>query len=116
MQKITAHEIRKGLIDMGINPISADLFLGYNHKRPEIWKEFEAMALHLCESGEKQFGAKAVVEKIRWEREQSRNDKGEYAISNSMVSCYARVFVLKYPEYRNRIVLKEAHGPLKEAA
>ena len=97
-----------------INFFSADLFIAYHRERPKIWEEFAAAALALCEDGERRISAKHICEKIRYERQMEK--RGEFKISNSMVSLYARVFVLKYPEYADRIVLKEAVGPKVEAA
>ena len=107
-------EVRTRLIAMGVNFFSADVFLAYHRERPLIWAEFEKAALELCSEGRERISAKHVCEKIRYEREFKK--LGEFKISNSMVSLYARVFVMKHPQYSAKFVLKECVGPKQEAA
>lgn len=89
-----------------------EMFMEYHKQNPRIWKEFQKYALQVAQS-KKSFGAKAVMERIRWDAEIER--KGEFKVSNNFTAYYARLFAAKYPEHKNLFFFKEVHG-LKEAA
>lgn len=80
----------------------------------EIWELFEQFALHAAKAGVTKFGAKAIVERIRWECAMQR--KGEFKIGNSYVAYLARLFIAKYPEHEDLFELREVKGFKAEAA
>lgn len=63
---------------------------------PEVWREFEAMALRLIADGKKA-GAIDILARIRWERVVEQ--KAEFKCNNTDAPYYARIFALKYPQH-----------------
>lgn len=112
----TKGEIKAGLIAMGIDINIAELFIAYHAKRPEIWQQFERMALWLIKNRHENFGAKEIFEALRRGNEDIASSEKEFKLNNNFTSIYARVFVLFHPEYRHRIELRQARGALRMAA
>jgi hypothetical protein len=113
MVTLSKSQVFKGLCELGVTPAAADLFRQYHSQRPQIWKAFEATALHLLSTRGGDFGAKEVFENLR-----RGNDElptiGEFKLDNNFTAMYARVFVLFHPEYKARIKLKKAAGYAEE--
>jgi hypothetical protein len=114
MATLSKSQVFKGLCEMGVNPSAADLFLQYHSQRPQIWRAFEATALHLLASRGGDFGAKEVFENLRRGNEELPTI-GEFKLDNNFTAMYARVFVLFHPEYKARIKLKKAAGYTEES-
>ena len=75
-------------------------FEEYGKQNPEIWQEFEKIALQLIFKGVKRYGAKAIFEIIRYHRFlENRGDK--FKVNNNYTAGYARKFVEKYPQYKD---------------
>lgn len=113
---IMKSEIRARLIDMGIDPVSADVFLAYHSKRPEIWRNFEKAALYLLTNRGGDFGAKEVFEWLRRGNDEMSKRAGEFKLNNNFTSMYGRVFVIFHPEYASRVPLRAARGVRSMAA
>ena len=74
-------------------------FLEYDLENFRLWKLFEHLALQAAQAGRKNFGAKAIMERIRWYTTIERPQDDEYKICNSWTSFYARKFALKHPRH-----------------
>ncbi len=99
---------RLELIACGINAETVDLFLVWHQDNPEIWREFERLALQAIERGVTEWGAKGVMEVVRWNiRLQTRQD---FKVNNNWTAIYARIFSMKYPQYRDFFKYREAKG------
>jgi hypothetical protein len=109
MVSLSKAQVFNGLCEMGVASSAADLFLQYHSQRPQIWRAFEATALHLLASRGGDFGAKEVFENLRRGNEELPTI-GEFKLDNNFTAMYARVFVLFHPEYKARIKLKKARG------
>lgn len=72
----------------------------YDTQNPEIWAEFEKIALKLIRQGITHYGAKSIFEVIRWHRIVRANDK-QFKINNNYTAYYARKFLQKYPQYQD---------------
>ena len=44
-------------------------FLHYHKANPQVWQAFERYALEAAKSGKKKYGAKSIMERVRWEFE-----------------------------------------------
>jgi hypothetical protein len=100
-QKLDGRLIKIGLVSEFKAPaITAELFLAYHMKRPEIWKAFEKYALEAWDSGRRKYTAQGIIHRVRWSREIEQSGE-DFLISNKFIAYYARVFLLKYPEARN---------------
>jgi hypothetical protein len=109
-------EIRETLIGMGIEPVSADLFLAYHKSRPEIWRNFEKAALYLLVNRDGDFGAKEVFEWLRRGNDELSRSVSDFKLNNNFTSLYGRVFVIFHPEFAARVPLRAARGPKRIAA
>lgn len=98
---------RNALIAAGVNFFTADMFLTYHLKNPQIWKAFEARTLECIAQGQRK-GAKAIMEDVRWAEKVG-------SVKNEFISYYARTFAIKHPAHRDYFVFKEVKG-LKERA
>jgi hypothetical protein len=98
---MTGLEMRQALIGMGVNYFTADTFISYHKKYPQIMKAFEQEAFAQIERGQKQLRAKDIAENIRGRAG---------SIQNSMISYYGRAFVIKYPQHKSMFVFKETKG------
>lgn len=87
-------------------------FSAWIKEHRDIWELFEDYAKRAAAAGQK-FGAKAIVERIRWECVVER--RGEFKIQNSMTAYMARFFTAKWPEYSDLFAFREVRG-IKEAA
>lgn len=95
------------LIEADVPKETAIKFFEYHMERQHIWKEFEKFALKVVSAGKK-IGAKAIVERIRWEVEIEQC--GEFKVSNSYTAYYARIFQIKYPQYADIFTTNEVKG------
>ena len=73
---------------------------GFNqrfNRTPEVWREFEAVALRLI-TQHKKAGAIDILARIRWERVVEQKHDA-YKCNNNDAPILARVFALKYPQH-----------------
>lgn len=77
------------------NPPSFD---EYDRANPQIYESFRRFALQVIGAGRRRFGAKAVMERIRWDTLISAKDDG-FKINNNYTADYARKFIAEFPEY-----------------
>ena len=75
-----------------------DEFIAFNTNNPEVWVMFRDFTFQLISAGRKRFGAKAIFERIRWEKILTTSDK-DFKINNNYCAYYARMFMNIYPEY-----------------
>lgn len=108
---MTSEQARDALIDSGIDAVTVDAFMTWHLKNITVWQMFEAEALRLISVGKKHWGAKALAEWIRHERASKEGGQfGDYAVANSFVAYYARVFAIKYPQYKDFFEYREVKG------
>lgn len=65
---------------------------------PAIWNEFKDLALQMIGRGIKRYGAKAIMEVIRFHRAVRSNDPC-FKVNNNLTSYYARRFHREFPQY-----------------
>lgn len=83
-------------------------FSDYVHANRGVWEAFERFALEAAATGRKHFGAKLIVERVRWECEIEQ--RGEFKCNNNFTAYLARLFVTKYPEHRDLFEFREVSG------
>jgi len=91
-----------------------EMFLQYDAENPEIWAEFESIALDLIKRGRTHYSAYAILEVIR--HHTIINGSDEFKVNNNYRSGYARKFAAKYPKYRRFFELREKQIAAKEMA
>lgn len=84
----------------------------FHKQHPEIWNLFLKFTFEKIDSGHKYYGAKSVMERVRWE-----TPAGGTApkINNNYVSFYSRRFAEMFPQhlnfFRTRIQTSELSPP-----
>jgi len=84
----------------------------FHQEHPEIWVLFCKFALEKIDQGHEYYGAKSVMERVRWE-----TPAGGKApkINNNFVSFYSRRFAEAFPEhinfFRTRIQTSQSSPP-----
>ena len=71
-------------------------FHEYHINNPQVYDKFEKMALTMARRG-RTFGAKAIMEVMRWNTMVSGDD--DYKINNSYTAYYSRLFEKNNPEH-----------------
>lgn len=89
-------QVKHSLWMNGVNPETIDAFVKAFQESPEVWFEFEKLALYVIQRG-KRVGAMAIVNKLRWEVE--IEGSGDWKVNNNWAPYYARVFELKHPKF-----------------
>lgn len=70
-----------------------------------VWALFERFSLEMWRAGRSHYGAKGVMERVRWETVAGGGDP--FKISNDHVAFYARRFMRDHPEVGSFFRLKE---------
>ena len=104
---LTLDEVRAELRKEGVPEATIDGFFESFQANPEIWRMFERYTLDAIGANRK-LGAKAIMERVRWEAEIERNQ--EFKVSNNWTAYYARTFAMKHPAYRNYFDFKTVRG------
>jgi hypothetical protein len=98
---------REHLINHGAHPKRVDAFFKSFTANPAVWRQFERYALDAIQT-QRKLGAKAIMERVRWETEIERNE--DFKVSNNWTAYYARIFALKYPAFRDYFDFKRMKG------
>jgi|694.fasta_scaffold02764_37 hypothetical protein len=100
-------QARERLLAEGVPAETVAAFIENFLANPLVWRQFERFALDAIQTRRK-LGAKAVMERVRWETEIERNE--DFKVSNNWTAYYARIFALKHPAYRNYFDFKQVRG------
>lgn len=88
----------------------------FHDKHPDVWRMFKAYTISLINRGFKNYGAKSVMERIRWEKAYAdENGINTFKINNNYTAFYARRFMTMYPLYEGFFRLREQISKDKEA-
>jgi len=87
-----------------------DAFAAFHLANPRVWRLFKRFALDVISSGQINYSANAIFERIRWHMEiETKSD--EVKLNNNFRAYYARMFHLAYPQhegfFRNRRLTSE---------
>jgi len=100
LANISSNQIREILSDR--DPELVERFIQYNRSNKDILDLFIKNSLTMYHVGYKNYSAKAIAEKIRWDKDLSRafsKDPGaEFKLNNNYTACYARVVMAKVPQ------------------
>ena len=69
----------------------------YHRQHPEVWDLFCAFTREVIRAGHKNYSAKAIFERIRWERDIGGKTGDAFKLNNNYRAFYARRFMKKYP-------------------
>lgn len=83
-------------------------FLEYHETNPQIWKAFSRKTFQTIDRGFRQFGAKAILEIIRWETGVAADGADGFKVNNTYAPYYARLFAVRYPEHKDFFRMRES--------
>ena len=101
------------LIVQGCPVETVKQFFAWHNANPDVWKAFEVKTLDLIRSGREHYGAKAIMEVVRFETIVQGGE--DFKINNDYTAYYARIFALKYPQHEVFFEFRRIEG-LKKAA
>ena len=87
----------------------------YHTKHPEVWELFCEFAFQMISKGYKHDSAKAVFERIRWEKDAGGDGVTQFKVGNNHPAFYARAFMKKYPQHNGFFRLREQTSHKKPA-
>lgn len=72
----------------------------FHKKHPKVWHLFCGFTLELIQRGFRHYGAKSIMERIRWHTD-TPDDEGRstFKINNNYTAFYSRGFMEKYKEH-----------------
>jgi hypothetical protein len=88
---------RQALIAAGAGLADVEAFFAFHRANPQVWVEFEKIALQLAASGAKRWGGMAVLNVIRFQRQIEK--RGEFRVNNNHEPMYVRAFDILHPEH-----------------
>ena len=71
----------------------------YHKKHPEVWQLFCEFTFQMINRGYKNYSAKAVFERIRWEKDAGGDGVSQFKVGNNYPAFYARRFMKAHPEH-----------------
>ena len=86
---------------------TADTKFDQHHEKfPEVYEEFCKLAFAMINRGHKHYGAKGIMEVVRWHKSLQYSGR-EFKISNNHTSRYSRKFMKDFPEHAGFFKTKE---------
>lgn len=92
-------------------PHIVDAFVSYHRENPKVYELFKRFACEAKTSGRRHYGAKALMEKIRWHIEIEQ--KGEFKINNSFTSAYVRALITEDPSFKDFFQTRQTPGTVQ---
>jgi hypothetical protein len=74
-------------------------FRAFHEARPDVYQTFKRLALELRRAGRERYGAKSIMETIRFYFATSGKDAEGWKVNNSFTSRYVRMLVEEHPEF-----------------
>lgn len=72
----------------------------YHKQNPQIFELFQKFARRAKQAGFKRFGAKAIMERVRWEVYIEDPSDEQFKINNNYTSRYVRLLEKTNPEFK----------------
>ena len=85
-------------------------FQEYHDENPQVYDQFKTIAWELIENGRTHYGAKGIIEIIRYNtytKAKGYPEGIEFKINNNYAPDYARLFMESYPLYRDFFKTRE---------
>ena len=76
-----------------------DAFDEFHAANPFIWDLFVRFAFEAINAGRNNFGAKAIMERVRWEANVVTRSTDGLKINNNHTAYYSRLFIQEFPEH-----------------
>ena len=87
----------------------------FHHQNQDVWRLFCGFTFDLIELGYKNYSAKAVFERIRWEKDTGGDGVNQFKLNNNYTAFYGRRFMRVYPEHDGFFRTREQISEAKDA-
>lgn len=74
-------------------------FLIFHQKNSELWHWIDHYALEMARTKRLHYGIASVIERVRWHTAIQTKGDISYKISNNHRAHYARMWMIRHPEY-----------------
>lgn len=81
-------------------------FEHFHTHNPHVYELFERFGDEAARAGRHRFGAKMIVERMRWYSKFEVSADQEYKICNNHTAFFARLWIMRRPQHRDLFVLK----------
>ena len=81
-------------------------------KHPEAYTLFEKFTYDVIHSGRKHFGAKAIIERVRWQT-MFEEKGGAFKINNNYTAFLVRMFIYKNPWHKGFFQTRRAQADIQ---
>jgi hypothetical protein len=81
-------------------------FEEYHRDNPQVYEMFKRFTFEKISRGAKHVGAKAVLERVRWETSVSGDDG--FKVNNNYTAAYARLFAKDFPQHKDLFRTRKA--------
>ena len=82
-----------------------DRFRKFDSENPQVYEAFQGIASQLLARGRKQHGARAILERVRWDFSLATTGD-EFKINNNYVAFYARKLIAQDSRFVNFFALR----------
>ncbi len=83
-------------------------FMEYHKANPQIWEAFQRKTFEAIRRGFGHYGARAIIELIRWETGVAADGEDGFKVNNNWPPYYGRMFERTYPEHTGFFRRREA--------
>lgn len=90
-----------------------DQFWEFIKDNPSAYPTFERFTLEVIRSGRKRFGAKAIVERVRW-FSMFEERGGSWKINNNYTSFLARMFEAMNPQHKGFFSMRASEADISD--
>ena len=78
----------------------------FDRLNPQVYRELRRLSFVLLERGHKRFGAKMLIEQMRWLWHERTTDVSGFKLNNTYASFYARLLMEREPQLRGVFELR----------
>lgn len=89
-------------------------FLEFHSENPHVYELFEKFTKEVIRSGRSHYGAKAIMERIRWHLDVETSDAEGFKINNNYTSLYVRLLERRKPMFEGFFSKREVVNELPE--
>lgn len=86
----------------------------YDRKHPQVWGEFRRLTFQLIRRGFKHYGAKAILEAMRFHTAIQTGESPK--LNNNHTAYYARKFMRRYPAHDGFFEIRERQLAIAQSA
>lgn len=83
----------------GIDKSLLRRFQSFNEENKWIYYEFRKRSFEMVRSGKSRYGAWAIINSIRWEKDIATKGNETFKINNDFISLYARMLAYHHPQF-----------------